>query len=1010
MDAGRAGLIAIGASIVCTFAVAVAGPSVMEPVLPGRPGQPPWSLGLHPSPYLVVALTAAGLAAGTLGLVLVLRAMRAGWAVPARVIVVAGLLAAAALTLVPPFGSSDHLSYAAYGRMLVTGHNPYTTTPAQLAALGDPIARAVQDWSGSPSVYGPLATAIQALASLIGGTSVRLTVFGLGLVNLAAFWSTALLLHRMTRRDPPRQLRAALLWAGNPLLLQVLVAGAHVDTQAVAFGVAAVVMMFGPWGSVRRAGTAAGAVTVWRAAAAGILVGLGFAVKVTVALAGLGLAIALVMRLGRQRRVVVPLAALGAGFAVTAGAAVAIGGSAMLRQSSQASSMVSIGSPWRVIRTVIHLVVGGTAATDIVKAGAIALTVVLAVLLIRGIPGILDDPAGPAAGPAAAGVVFALVLAWLFAWPYVLPWYDALGWALLPLIPLVSAPVADGIGWLLLTRTAALGFGYLPARATDVTMPPGLTWLQPVIRHGVTPVILAGATVWLVVLMVRSGHGRPSHGGRRIPGHTADPASTATKAGRVASWPPWAVTLLGVLAWVAALAAAAPLVRGYLTSPPGQRMVDLDVYRTGGLSVLQGQPLYTILTQPPQLLPFTYPPTAALFAVPLALLPWPVAQLVWVPVIYGPLAVVIWFAFAPLLRRAGSGRMQAVVFAVLFAACAYLFPLRDEMRFGQVDMVLLAMALADCAARAPRWPRGALVGLATAIKLVPGVFIVYLWLSGRRRAAVTAAIVALAWTLGAWLVLPQDSTTYWTSVIFQSGRFGSNAGTSNQSLRGILLREFLPGQAPGVVWAVLALAVAVAGFAVVSRLARESRQTEAIAVTALLGVLLSPVSWIHHFLVVVVVIGAILADGRSPWRTAIAAGTAVFFALTVPWAGQVLLGVHDVPVQAARVVQDAFGLAALALLVVIARLPATPDAAKKCQSGQARALSRCWQYVGYAVRLPGPGGHLLRGGAARRRPRRRTIVLPDHPGRPGQRAGRHGAARRGPDREFGRGRGHRDPR
>ena len=91
---------------------------------------------------------------------------------------------------------------------------------------------------------------------------------------------------------------------------------------------------------------------------------------------------------------------------------------------------------------------------------------------------------------------------------------------------------------------------------------------------------------------------------------------------------------------------------------------------------------------------------------------------------------------------------------MLFAACAYLFPMRDEMRFGQVDTVLLAMAVADCAARAPRWPRGALVGLATAIKLVPGVFIVYLWLSGRRRAAVTAAAAALAWTLGAWLLLP----------------------------------------------------------------------------------------------------------------------------------------------------------------------------------------------------------------------------------------------------------------
>ncbi len=387
---------------------------------------------------------------------------------------------------------------------------------------------------------------------------------------------------------------------------------------------------------------------------------------------------------------------------------------------------------------------------------------------------------------------------------------------------------------------------------------------------------------------------------------------------RLATWPPWAVAGLGVLAWVAALAAVGPLVRGYLTSVPDQRMVDLNVYRTGGLSVLQGQPLYTVLTQPPQLLPFTYPPVAALFAVPLAALPWPAAQLAWVPFIYVPLAVVIWFAFAPLLRRAG--RLRAVAFAAIFAACAYLFPLRDEMRFGQVDMVLLAMAMADCAARAPRWPRGALVGLATAIKLVPGVFIVYLWLSGRRRAAVTAAIAALAWTLGAWLLLPHDSVTYWTSVIFQSGRLGSNSGTSNQSLRGMLLREFLPGQAPAAVWAVLAAVLAVAGFALARRLARESRQMEGIAVTALLGVLLSPVSWIHHFGVVVVVIGAILADGRSWRRVAIAAGTAVFFALTIPWWGQSLLGAGGVPTLAARLVEDAFGLAALALVVIMARL------------------------------------------------------------------------------------------
>jgi alpha-1,2-mannosyltransferase len=327
-----------------------------------------------------------------------------------------------------------------------------------------------------------------------------------------------------------------------------------------------------------------------------------------------------------------------------------------------------------------------------------------------------------------------------------------------------------------------------------------------------------------------------------------------------------------------------------------------------------------MLTQPPQLLAFTYPPAAALLAVPLALVPWPTAQLAWIPFVYLPLAVVIWYAFAPLLRR--SGRLRPVVFALVFAACSYLFPLRDEMRFGQVDILLLGLAVADCAARRPRWPRGALVGLATAVKLVPGVFILYLWLSGRRRAALTAALVALACTLGAWLLLPYDSVTYWTSAIFDSGRLGSNAGTSDQSLRGLLLRASLPGSLPSLIWAAVAAAVAVAGFGLARRLARDSREMEAIAVAALVGVLASPVSWIHHYVVIVVAIGAILADGRAPRRVALAAGAAMYFTLALPWWGPSLLGQQGVPALAARVMQDSFGIAALALIVVLARLRA----------------------------------------------------------------------------------------
>ena len=236
--AGRLGLAASAVSVALTFAVAACGPSVMEPALPGRAGQPPWSAAVHPSPYLVVAMTAVAVAAGTAGLALTMYAARRGWSVPARMILAAGIILAAALALVPPFGSSDHLSYAAYGRMVITGHNPYTTTPAALARLGDPVARAVQDWRTSPSDYGSLATGGQALAAAIGGTSVRLTVFVLSLLNVLAFAVTGLLLHRMARGDRARQLRAALLWTANPLLLQVLVAGAHVDSQAIVFAVA----------------------------------------------------------------------------------------------------------------------------------------------------------------------------------------------------------------------------------------------------------------------------------------------------------------------------------------------------------------------------------------------------------------------------------------------------------------------------------------------------------------------------------------------------------------------------------------------------------------------------------------------------------------------------------------------------------------------------------------------------------------------------------------------------
>jgi hypothetical protein len=252
------------------------------------------------------------------------------------------------------------------------------------------------------------------------------------------------------------------------------------------------------------------------AAAAGGLVGLGFAVKATMALVGLGLAITclLAAREAAQRHgggrgggwgdAVATAVALAAGFAVTAGLSLAGWGISSLRPALRAGSYVSVGSPWRPLRSLLALGVSDAAAEDIVKIGAVVLAAALLLLMLRAIvaarrPGgslaspVPDRPGWPDAAAALfASVVVAVTLAWLFAWPYVLPWYDGLGWAVLALLPW------SRLDWLLLARTAALGIGYLPARGT-VTIPAGLGWLEPVVRTAITPAILLACLITLIV-------------------------------------------------------------------------------------------------------------------------------------------------------------------------------------------------------------------------------------------------------------------------------------------------------------------------------------------------------------------------------------------------------------------------------------------------------------------------------------------------------------------------------
>lgn len=388
-----------------------------------------------------------------------------------------------------------------------------------------------------------------------------------------------------------------------------------------------------------------------------------------------------------------------------------------------------------------------------------------------------------------------------------------------------------------------------------------------------------------------------------------------------------------LLAALVVAAAASPVVLRYLVLwPLDQWQVDVEVYREAGVSVLTGRPVYGTLTEAPQLLPFTYPPFAALLAVPLALLPFGVVGWLWTAAQVLATTAVTWYAGSRLLRHAGPWLPLAL--AGLTAAMLWLHPVGDGIRFGQVNaFIVLAcvMDLVEPRPRLARWlPRGALVGLAMAVKLTPGVFVVHYLVTRRWREAATAVGTAAAVTVGAALVLPQASWAFWTSALRDSDRLGPNAGTSNQSLRGFLLRMGLDGTAGTAVWLLGAGVLAVLGFALARRMYRQGDPVAEVAVVGLLACLLSPVAWVHHYHWVVVVVLALL--GAQPWRDRrrLWAGVAVtvFFTLRLPWWGIDWLAHRDWPELPGRLLQNADvagGLACLVLLWWVARGDRGPD-------------------------------------------------------------------------------------
>ncbi|MEV6654335.1 glycosyltransferase 87 family protein [Streptomyces sp. NPDC051219] len=316
----------------------------------------------------------------------------------------------------------------------------------------------------------------------------------------------------------------------------------------------------------------------------------------------------------------------------------------------------------------------------------------------------------------------------------------------------------------------------------------------------------------------------------------------------------------------------------------GVSMIDLQVYRAEGEAVRSGADLYAMRTTTANLAP-TYPPFAAMLFTPLTLLGVPEMRSLATA---GNLLLV--FALAHLsLRLAGLDRPGAALWTA--AAAVWCEPVWSTLRYGQVNLLLTVAVLWDFTRRhGHRWV-GAGTGLAAAVKLTPALFAVLVlaagvaqalrqgtWNPWLRQAAVAAGAFATA-TVAAAVVLPHDSRRYWTEMVFAASRVGRAEDTANQSLRGVLARLLHTGD-PGMWWTAAAGLVALAGLGVAVVAALRGDAAGAVVGCAATALLISPVSWSHHWVWCVPMLVLLGSRVRGPW---VACAALVFCSYALWW-------------------------------------------------------------------------------------------------------------------------------
>jgi len=287
--------------------------------------------------------------------------------------------------------------------------------------------------------------------------------------------------------------------------------------------------------------------------------------------------------------------------------------------------------------------------------------------------------------------------------------------------------------------------------------------------------------------------------------------------------------------------------------------IDLQVYVYAVKDMLAGKDIFAT-TIPIWSLYFIYPPIAAILMTPLAFGPYVFWQVIWT-------GGLVW-AQQSVLKRCGAPRgwkLGLLGIAVVLA----VEPIRTTLGYGQVNTMLMALVVADLLPDPPehrrRIPQGILIGLAAAIKLTPALFVIFMFLIGKRRAAITAVISFAVFTgIGAILLFRE-------TVVFFSGLSGGDTRTAsplyagNQSLLGVFFRLGDSSRTTTLLGLAVAGVLAVLGCLVAAHWWRSGEKVFAIAIVGLTTCLASPLSWTHHYVWILPMGMAVLSPGVPRW-------------------------------------------------------------------------------------------------------------------------------------------------